>query len=163
MTEETLAKYKALLESGAISREEFDRITAEHPPEQPAVPDTASNHPAGLADIRKMTGCCAAVMFGSVLTLILSFVFLPPKPHFSEYDIGNAFLYLFGLGFWFLRGIGGCSLTFNLALFAHRQFRKAGTGTNYRGAGTALIWAAVLLAVIILHQFLRYRYPLGTP
>ena len=167
MTEETLAKYKALLESGAISREEFDRMTAEEQPEQSAVPDPAPDQPDGLASIRNMKGCCAAVMSGSVLTLILSFVCIPPKPHFSEYDIGNAFLYLFGLGFWFLRGIAGCSITFGLSLYAYGQFRKAGTETNYamyyRGARTTLIWSAVLLAVIILHQYIRYGHPLGTP
>ena len=30
MTDETRAKYQALLESGAISRAEFDRVTADH-------------------------------------------------------------------------------------------------------------------------------------
>ena len=71
MTEETIAKYKVLLESGAISREEFDRMIA-------------AEQPDGLSDIRRMNGCCVTVILGSVLTLILSFVFIPHKPHFSE-------------------------------------------------------------------------------
>lgn len=167
MTDETRAKYQALLESGAISRAEFDRVTADHLPEKTdasALPDAQQT---GLADIRRKTGFCTAVTAASVMMLILSFVFIPRKPVFSEYDIGNAFLYLFGIGFWFLRAVIGCAVTCGLSKHARRLLRQAETGTNYgtdyRYAKRTLCIAAVLIAVLILHQIFRYFHPLGTP
>lgn len=167
MTEETYAKYKALLEDGAISQAEFDMVTADNMPDETeasAAPDAPQN---ASENLRTMYGNCTSVMAASILMLILSFVFIPRKPEFGEYDIGNAFLYMFGIGFWFLRAIAGCILTYSLASRACRLFRQAETGTDcetdYRHAKRTLLWAVVLLAVFTLHQILRFIYPAGTP
>ena len=104
MTQENLARFKALLENGSITQEEYEQITGEKRTDQPESTIVDADQQDGISDLRCMKGCSIFLMCLSALTAVLSFVFIPPKPHFGEYDIGRAFLYIFGLGFWFLRG-----------------------------------------------------------
>lgn len=156
MTQETYEKYRALLNEGAITVHEFDQILLEDHDRRKA------NKPP---QIKKIQICCVSVMTGAALTAVLSVLCIPPKPMFHEYDFGRAFLYLLGLGFWFLRGLigGGCS--FFLALYALRRFEDAnealGYATNYGRAKRVLLIAAVLLILFVSHQIFRYIHPLG--
>lgn len=160
LPKEVLSKYQALLESGAITQEEFDRLTAE----KPAGSDARQNLPKR---IQIMRDCCSAVMLISVLTFAMTLIFIPKAPKLSEYDIGNAILYTVGKLLWLTRGIHGCILTFALALRARKMFQNTAVGsdgkTDDRHARRTLIWSAVLLAVLVLHQAFRYYHPLGTP
>lgn len=164
MTKKILEKYQALLESGAITQEEFDRIAAETPPEAPDSSDASQDQPVQL---RLAKDCCSAVMLISVLTLAMTLLFIPQAPKLNEYDIGNALLYTVGKLSWLARGIHGCILTFALALRARNLYQNTAAGIggtkDYRPARRTLIWAAALLAVLVLHQAYRYCHPLGTP
>ena len=167
MTQENLARFKALLENGSITQEEYEHITGEKRPEQPESTIVDADHQDGISNLRCMKGCCIFLMCLSALTAVLSFVFIPPKPHFGEYDIGRAFLYIFGLGFWFLRGTVLNGTAFFLAGHSLRMFRQAGSeitgyAADYRIAKKSLISAGIILAVIIIHQFFRYMYPAGS-
>ncbi|MBP0966935.1 MAG: hypothetical protein J5722_04820 [Oscillospiraceae bacterium] len=157
---EVLSKYQALLESGAITQEEYDRIAAN----KPAGSDAWQNLPKR---IRIMRDCCSAVMLISVLTFAMTLIFIPKAPKLSEYDIGNALLYTAGKLLWLTLGIHGSIVLFALALRARKMYENTAVGsegkTDDRHARNTLIWSAVLLTVIVLRQAFRYCYPLGTP
>ena len=167
MTQENLARFKALLENGSITQEEYEQITGEKRTDQPESTIVDADQQDGISDLRCMKGCSIFLLCLSALTAVLSFVFIPPKPHFGEYDIGRAFLYIFGLGFWFLRGTVYNGIAFFLAGRSLRMFRQAGSeitgyAENYRIAKKCLMFAGIILAAIIMHQFFRYMHPAGS-